>query len=465
MTHNSLTVGSHAIVIGGSMAGLLTARVLADTFEQVTIIERDRFPTQDPAPRKGIPQATQLHILLTRGRQIMEEFFPGLEAELIEAGAVVIDMGGDVEWLNPFGWAARFPFGFQAFSFSRCILDWLIYQRVSKLDNIGIIESSHVTGLQTNADQTAVTGVFVRQRGDDSQPLQPQELTADLVVDTSGYSSQAPKWLQAIGYDAPEETTISTSMGYASRLYEIPPNFSENWKGVYIQAAPPQRTEMGVLYPIENNRWIVGVCATAPHRPSKHEADFLEALKNLPSPHIYNAVKNAQPVTDISIYAPPGNRLRHYERLSRQPQGFIALGDSVCSFTPIYGQGMTVAALGAVLLQQRLQDTDLAQLPHRFQKELAQVNTTPWIAATSQDAKYPSVQGLTQPPSAIAKAIGWYMDRLIQLTTKEPQVTLTLFQVFHMLEPSSILFHPSIVWRVIQQLLVRSPQPKLMPVE
>ncbi|WP_156820038.1 hypothetical protein [Synechococcus sp. PCC 7336] len=176
-------------------------------------------------------------------------------------------------------------------------------------------------------------------------------------------------------------------------------------------------------------------------------------MRNLPSPHIYNAVKDAKPATDIGIYHPPGNRLRHYERLSRQPQGFIALGDSVCSFTPIYGQGITVAALGAVLLKQCLQETALSELPSRFQKELAKVNANPWIAATSQDAKYPSVKGLTQPLTPLEKAIGWYMDQLIQLTTKEPPVTLTLFNVFHMVQSSSALFQPSILFRVIQQLL------------
>ncbi|MEM8614909.1 MAG: FAD-dependent monooxygenase [Cyanobacteria bacterium P01_H01_bin.105] len=457
MLQASSTVGRHAIVIGGSMAGLLTARVLTDYFERVTVLERDCFPLDAPAPRKGVPQCTQLHILLTRGRQIIEELFPGLEAELIDAGAVVLDMGADVEWLNPFGWGVRFPSGFMALSFSRYILDWLVHRRLCQFDNVQILELSYVTGLLTNATQTAVTGVRMRQRDvDNSEQVQPKELSADLVVDASGYSSQAAKWFQEIGYKAPEETKITTSMGYASRLFEIPANFKEDWKGVYIQAAPPERTTMGVLYPIENNRWLVAVCATAPNRPTRDKTDFLAALSNLPSPHIYDAVKAAKPVTDIGIYHPPGNRLRHYEKLDRVPQGFIALGDSVCSFTPIYGQGITVAALGTVLLQQCLKETELPELPNRFQKELAKVNATPWIAATSQDAKYPSVKGLEQSPSPIEKAIGWYMDQLILLTTKEPQVMLVLFNVFHMVQPSGTLFQPAMVWRVIRQLLSRS---------
>lgn len=456
--------GRHALVIGGSMAGLLAARVLADQFERVTILERDRFAVAGPAPRKGVPQGAQLHILLTRGRQILEELFPGLEAELIDAGAARLDMGADVKWLNPFGWAMRFPSGFEALSFSRCILDWLIHRRLMQFDTLQILESSSVTGLLSSPDRTAVTGVRVRRRGREGGEVQLEEISADLVVDASGYSSQAPKWLKAAGYEVPSETVITTSMGYASRLYEIPPDFQANWQGIYLQAAPPERTSMGVLYPIENNRWIVAVCATAPQRPSTDEAAFLAALKALPSPEIYNAVLHAKPVSEISIYYPPGNRLRHYERLHRQPQNFIALGDAVCSFTPIYGQGITVAALGALLLRQSVQNSahrSRHDFSAHFQTELAKINTPAWIAATSQDAKYPSVKGAAK--SGLPEQImGWYMDQLIRLTTTEPQVTLALFNVFHMVEAATALFRPAILRQVINlQFQSASAQPSV----
>ncbi|MBE7382782.1 MAG: 2-polyprenyl-6-methoxyphenol hydroxylase-like oxidoreductase [Leptolyngbya sp. SIO1E4] len=458
MSQKSSGLGQHAIVIGGSMAGMLSARVLSGHFEQVTILERDRFPHEQPAPRRGIPQCQQLHILLTRGRQLIETLFPGLEAELIDAGAAVIDMSADVKWLNPFGWGLRFPSGFQAFSFSRHILDWLVYQRITKIANVQVWESSYVQGLLTDAAKTAVTGVCVRRRHPEN-PIHvwQEDLRADLVIDASGYSSKAPKWLQAIGYEAPEETAITTAMGYASRLYKIPQDFQADWQGVYIQAAPPHRTTMGVLYPIEDNQWIVGICATAPDQPAADEAAFLEVLRNLPSPDIYEAVKNAQATTPVRIYHPPGNRLRHYERLRRQPPGFLVLGDAVCSFTPIYGQGITVAALGVNLLQQCLQQTkadNLGQLPTDFQKQLAQVNSSAWIAATSQDAKYPSVKGLVKPLTPPEKAVGWYMDQLIRLTIQDPEVSRVLFNVFHMMKPSSDLFQPAVVFRVIKHRLL-----------
>lgn len=460
MSQDSSTLGSHAIVIGGSMAGLMTARVLADFFEKVTLVERDHFPTEAPAPRRGVPQCTQLHILLTRGRQIMEELFPGLETDLLEAGAAVLDMGGDVEWLNPFGWGLRFPSGFMAFSFSRYILDWLVYRRLQEINNIQVIENAYVKGLLTDEVQSNITGIIIRRRdSDNSQQVLHEKIFADFVVDASGYSSCVSQWLQAIGYNAPEEVAITTSMGYASRLYKIPDNFNADWKGIYIQAAPPERTSMGVLYPIEGNQWIVGICAVAPNQPTTDEAEFLEALKKLPSPLIYNAVKQAKPSTPIGIYRPPGNRWRHFEQLDRQPGRFIVLGDAVCSFTPIYGQGITVAALGVERLQQCLQDSkkeDLGHLPVLFQKELAKVISPAWIAATSQDAKYPRVKGAVKSLSLLEKAIGWYMDQLIRLTMTDSQISLALFNVFHMLQPSSTLFHPSVVFQVLKQQMTDS---------
>ncbi|MGV2831803.1 FAD-dependent oxidoreductase [Myxosarcina sp. GI1(2024)] len=459
MSRQSKILGDRAIVIGGSITGLLTAKVLTNYFERVTVVERDRFPEQ-PKPRKGIPQCTQLHILLTRGRQIMEELFPGICDELVTQGAATVDMIGDVKWLNPFGWAKRFPSGFMALSFSRYILDWLIYQRLMATDGIDFLEQAYVTELLSGKEDKAVSGVKIKQP-DEARQKTNKTLLADLVVDASGYSSNAPQWLEAIGYQAPEETRITTGMGYASRLYEIPSNFQADWKGVYIQAAPPERTKMGVLYPIENNHWIVGVCATTPNRPSKDEAVFLEALRQLPSPIIYDAVKQAKPVTPIGVYHPPGNRLRHYEKLARQPERFVVLGDAVCSFTPIYGQGMTVAALGAITLGKSLeeiaqqQSPNLSGLAKTFQTRLAKINADPWIAATSQDAKYPSVEGITKAPSIPEKLIGWYLDRVIGLTTtaKNPKTAIALSEVFHMLKSAGTLFHPRIALQVLKQAI------------
>ena len=181
MNKQPSTLGQRAVVIGGSIAGLLTAKILTNYFERVTVIERDCFPEQ-AEPRKGIPQSKQLHILLTKGREIMEKLFPGLQNQLLAEGAATVDMIGDVEWLNPFGWGYRFPSGFMALSFSRYILDWLIYQRLLEIDCIDFLEQAYVTELLKNENGSSVAGVKIKQRNQTGQK-EELNLSADLVVD------------------------------------------------------------------------------------------------------------------------------------------------------------------------------------------------------------------------------------------------------------------------------------------
>lgn len=446
---------NHAIVIGGSMAGLLAGRVLADHFEQVTIIESDRFP-EKPVPRKGVPQSAHLHILLTRGRMIIEKLFPGLQDELIAAGAPVLDMGGDMVWLNGAGWTVRFQSGFDILTFSRDLLDSKIRHRLSALTNVRFLEECKVTRL-LSSDGTSVTGVSVIHNA--SAKSKEEELFADLVVDASGRGSKAPQWLKALGYMPPAETTVDASPGYASRIYNIPSGFEADWKGVFIQTSPPFRTRGAVLYPIEGNRWIVTMCGMMADYPPTDEASFLEFVRSLPSSMIYDAIKDSTPRSPIFSYHAPGNRLRHYERLASQPQGFVVVGDAVCTFNPVYGQGMTTAALGAITLDQclhELQHQGNRSLPQRFQKKLSQVNRVPWLLATSQDSRYPKAKRKT--PSYIERLMQSYLDQVTQLTTNNTSVCLVMFEVIHLLKPITALFQPNIVFQVLKQVLMSSPR-------
>src|SRR5215467_5330502 len=176
----------HAAVIGGSLAGLLAARVLAEYFDTVTVVERDEFPAV-PAPRKGVPQARHQHVLLARGRLILEHYFPGLQAELVQAGAPLLDMAQDLAWLTPAGWGARFSSDLLMFGCSRDLLEWTIRQRVSSTPGVRFLQGCETTGLVLNASGSAVTGIRLKShgcRGDRSSG--EQILQADLVVDASG---------------------------------------------------------------------------------------------------------------------------------------------------------------------------------------------------------------------------------------------------------------------------------------
>ncbi len=209
--HVNSNFGDHAIVIGGSIAGLVTARVLANYFNRVTIVERDRFPDK-PEFRKGVPQSRHLHALLERGQVLLENLFPGLGAELTAAGALNLEMPGDVLLLSPAGWHRRFRPGLKFLCCSRELIEWSIRRRLAAINTVLFLEEHDVIGLLANPDRTCVTGIQFRARNDNAFG-DLKELQATLVVDASGRNSRAPEWLQALGYSKPQETTINSFVG------------------------------------------------------------------------------------------------------------------------------------------------------------------------------------------------------------------------------------------------------------
>lgn len=443
---------SHAMVIGGSMAGLFACRVLSDHFDRVTLIERDRFPEQ-PEFRKGVPQSHHLHILLMRGRMILDEFFPGLQNELVAAGASLVDVGTDLAWLNPVGWSVRFPCNLEMLCCSRNLLEWHVRRRIRQSANVRFLEEAEVTGLLSNADSSQVVGSRIRWHNPPKLESKGEALFyADLVVDTSGRSSKTPQWLTALGYTGPQETKVNPFLGYASRIYKCPSEIPAEWKAIYLQAAPPTLTRGGVFFPIEGNCWIVTLYGVGEDYPPTDEAGFLNFVRSLRNPMLYDIIKNTEPLSPIFGYQTSGNRLRHYERMSRWPEGLIVLGDAACTFNPVYGQGMTTAAMGAMALNQCLVkqlwrgNTNLAQ---RFQKKLAKVIATPWMLATSEDFRVRQTEGGT--PDGVIRLIHWYMNCVMQLATEDTNVCLVLLEVMHMLKQPTALLQFSIVTQVLWQ--------------
>ena len=448
---------NHAVVIGGSIAGLVVARILSDRFKQVTLIERDQFP-EEAIPRKGTPQSRHIHVLLLQGQIILEKLFPGLRDEMIAAGAQVMDVAADWIWLNPAGWGVRFPSDLFILSFSRDLLDWKVRCRLAAINNIRFLQRCEVTGVLSNTDSTCVAGVSVRHHQQSHQGVcEEEQLDADLVVDATGRTSKAPQWLKAIGYQPPQETVLNSFLGYASRLYRLPSDFQADWKGVYLQVAPPSRTRGAGLLPLEENRWILTAYGGDRDYPPTDEAGFLEFVRSLPYPAIYDAIKDAEPLSQIYSYRATENRWRHYEQLPRYLEGFLVVGDAACAFNPVYGQGMTTAALGALTLDKCLQqqqqyqlDRGFTGLARRFQKKLAKINAVPWLLATSEDYRYQGTEG--QPPSLLTRLMHRYMDEVVQLTTNNAEVRLALLEVMHMLKPPITLFQAKIVIQVLKRL-------------
>lgn len=458
MPQQTISSGKQALVIGGSITGLLAARVLLNHFERVTLVERDCFPKQ-PASRRGVPQADQVHVLLTKGQQILEQLFPGLKDELIAAGAPTVDWIADWSVLGAWGWGPRFASDFYGYTCSRTFLEWLLRQRLVQNQRLQVLEGSQVTGLLTNADNSQITGIkLLCHTGTEHSTLpQLQELATDLVVDATGRNSALPKWLTALSYQAPEVSVINSFLGYASRWYQRPLGFKADWQGVTVMSKPPEMGRGGVLYPVEGNRWVVTLGGVGRDYPPTDETSFLDFARSLRSPIIYEAIKQAQPLSVIYSYRRTENRWYHYEKLSKLPEGLVVMGDAVCAFNPIYGQGITVAAMQALTLDQCLQQqfrrnqSFLVGLTQRFQQQLAKMLATPWMMATGEDLRWSTTVG--GQPDRITQLTQGYFDQVLRLMIDYPDVYRKFWGVVHMVEPPTALFQPSIVARVFWQTI------------
>lgn len=459
MSAANLTSAS-AVVVGASMAGLLAARVLSDHFDEVLLLDRDELPAH-AAARRGLPQAAHAHVLLERGLRLLEELFPGFTRQIEDAGAEPIDCGREALWLTPGGWSAVHDEGALLMSCSRDLLDAVVRERLRELASVKIEQRTTVTGLVPRSRGREVVGVEV-QTGRCSGR---QRREAQLVVDASGRGSAAPRWLTELGFERPAESIVDADVGYATRLYlRRAGDLPAPWKGIYQQLGPPRRNRGGFLAPIEGDRWLLTLTGTGGDHPPADVQGFNRFLRSLDDP-LPRVVGRMRPVSGVKVYRATQNRLRHYERL-RLPEGLVVLGDAVSAFNPVYGQGMTTAALAAATLDRCLRRGQ-ENLTRRFQRRLARVNRPPWLLATAEDYRVPTVQGRPPPPgTALLQA---YVARVFTTSTESPTVARRLQAVMHMRALPWALLRPAVVipalvgsWR---PRAFRGSHPSLPPID
>ncbi len=334
------------------------------------------------------------------------------------------------------------------YSQSRPLLEKTIRGYLTELGNVKFVEKCIVEELCASDSGTSITGVILAHR--DRQGEQKQEcMQADLVIDAGGRGSHAPQWLEKLGYAKVEETEVSMHVGYASRIYRRVPH-QASWKLLVILPKAPIKRG-GVIFPIENDRWLVTLLGWSRDNPPDDEEGFLAFMRSLEAQDVYNVIKDAEALTPIVTHKLPSNRWRRYERMARFPEGFLVLGDAVCSFNPVYGQGMTVSALEARLLRGQIHQFLRKCLPvakHTpfLQKKIAQIVTIPWIMATSEDFRYPETTG---KPMVGTKFLNWYISRVHELAADDGRIATSFFEVMHMLKHPMSLFQAHILLPVL----------------
>jgi 2-polyprenyl-6-methoxyphenol hydroxylase-like FAD-dependent oxidoreductase len=433
-------IGDRAVVLGASMAGLLAARVLADAYRQVTVIDRDELP-EASTHRRGVPHGRHAHALLARGQQALEELLPGLTAELIGQGAPAGDLLADSRWYVNGHRLRQVHIGLVSLCVSRPLLESHVRARVRALPNLRFLDRCDIVGLATTPDAGRVTGARVRRADGGAEEV----LGADLVVDATGRGSRTPSWLRALGYAPPETEQVRVGLGYATRTYRLPPDALDGDLGV-LDATTPGHPRGGALLRLEGGRWMVTLAGMLGDHPPTDPDGFLDFARSLRFPDIHAAIRDAEPLDDPVGFRFPASARHRYERLDRFPDGLLVMGDAVCSFNPIYGQGMTVAALEALTLGRHLRE-GAGPRPRRWFRRLARVVDVPWDIAVGGDLAVPGVQGRRSVKIRLANA---YIARLHAAAEHDPGLATAFVRVAGMVAPPRSLLRPGVAVRVLR---------------
>lgn len=431
---------STAVVIGSSIAGMWAARVLADHFAEVIVLERDRLPTT-PHSRNGVPQDKHVHVLLAQGTALAQKYFPGITDELSAAGAVHVNLSRDSRTKIRGQWLQRFSGPYETYACSRVLFEHILRERLRRLPNVQFAEETQVLGLV--GDDGRVVGVTVQQKGSAATTT----LAADFVVDASGRTSQNSNWLADLGYSSPKETVIDAQVGYAGRRYRKPADFAEDWRIMLVGAEPPHKSRQGVIYEEENGVWMVMVAGIMGDYPPTNDEDAFLAFVHSVEPDFHAAIAQAEALTGIFGYRRTENRIRHYEQVTPWPERFAVLGDAAYAFNPIYGQGMTVAAMSAVALGELLANsTGLDGVAPRFQQQLPTLVEPALLLATGADLEWIGHPGKQSP---LARVRQWYLSRLLDAMPADRKAHEAFSSVQHLVKPPTALVQPGVVARVL----------------
>ncbi|NLE81851.1 MAG: FAD-binding monooxygenase [Rhodococcus sp.] len=448
------TIGDRAVVLGGSMAGLLAARVLSEKFREVIVVERDPLP-ESATRRRGTPQDRHIHGLAARGQQVLDELFPGFTRDMQAQGVPVLDQLADARLYFSGHRLQQGTSGVTIVCASRPFLEAYVRTRVRALPAVTVLDCCNSVGLMTTDDRSRVVGARIFRRADGSTS---EELEADLVVDATGRGSRLPVWLQDLGYEAPAEEKTPIRVGYATRIYSLASSALSPEHAV-ITAPTPQHPRGAGLSTLEGGRLLVTLMGILGDYPPTDPDGFLAFARSLQFPDVYDVIRDAEPLEDPVAARFPASTRHRYERLHAFPEGLLVTGDAVCSFNPIYGQGMTVAALDALAIRAHLEKNGRGR-PQDYLRRIAKVIDIPWDMAAGGDLAYPGVEGIRTRKIRMGNA---YIPRVAAAAEHNAAVGAAFLRVATMTRRPETLFSPAVSLRVLATALrLRTPFPRPM---
>jgi 2-polyprenyl-6-methoxyphenol hydroxylase-like FAD-dependent oxidoreductase len=430
---------NRAIVIGASMGGLLAARALADYYGEVTVLERDALPDAYE-PRKGVPQGRHTHGLLARGREVLEQLFPGFTDDMVAQGASSGDIVENVLWFNHGFYLHNSPSTMFGLAISRPMLEGNVRRRLLQLPNVRLRERCTVLEPTFDRAQDRVTGVRVKsQAGADGAEM----MNADFVVDASGRGSSSAAWLDAWGYPKPRKELIKIDLGYVTRRYRRLPEHLRGMSAAIIAACPPD-WRFGIILSQENDSWTVTLGGYLGDHAPTDDNGFVDFARSLQKPEIFDVVRVAEPLCPLMPYQFSANLRYHYEELPRFPAGFLVFGDALCSFNPVYGQGMTVACLESLALRDCLA-VGTQQIAGRFLRKASKLIDIPWQIAVGSDLQHPRVEGKR---TTQVRFINWYIAKLYRAAQDDAVLANRFLEVANLMRQPAALLDPQIAFRV-----------------
>jgi 2-polyprenyl-6-methoxyphenol hydroxylase-like FAD-dependent oxidoreductase len=437
----SSRIGKQAVVIGAGMGGLAAAGALAGYFEKVIVLDRDSLPS-NPVPRVGTPQARHLHGLQPGGQRAFSELFPHFEEDVIKAGAVPLRVASEMRMEMPgLGLMPQRDFGWHFYCISRPLLELVTRRQAERLANVSIRPECRVFEIVAASDGETVTGVRY-EAADGRQEFLP----ADLIIDASGRAAPTIALLRSIGRPMPDEVAIEVDLHYTTTSFVIPNDASTDWRGIATHPHAPERSRGGYMLPIEGNRWVLTLTGRLGERPPADPDGFMAYAQTLETRTIYDAIKRAERVGGFERFAFTASAWRRFDRLAAFPRHLLPLGDSICRFNPVYGQGMTVAAQEACLLRRLLGDRaekadPLDGLAGSFSAEALPLVQAPWNMSAIPDLVYPETRG--KRPADFQSQLK-YNGALIRLAMRDAAIHRLMSEVQQLLVPPSVLQDPAI---------------------